>query len=339
MKSSQQSVIQPLRVIQFGTGPMVHAAPVAQALRNLPEYYQLEAIIEENDELKANAKKNPVYDGIPFITWEEALAYDPDAFIVETEEHSLVAAAIRCLEAGYPVYMDKPGSEDCEQFHYMCDLAKKKGLVLSLGYMFRHNPAVKYAHELADSGKLGEILNIETQMSVSSGTEYRKTLSRFGGGMMYYLGCHMIDLIVSFCGFPDEVIPMNTRSNMDGVDCVDQGFCVYKYKRGLAFVKSNATEINSAFRRSVVISGTKGTFEIRPMEIYLDSLDTVETLAWETLDNEEPWKDHRKEVKFDPVRRYDELLISFYRYVTGNEKNPYTYDYEAKLHDLIMKSC
>lgn len=331
--------MKPLKVIQFGTGPMVHAAPIAKALKNLPEYYHLEAIIEENEELREKAKMCPAYEGIPFITWEEALVYHPDAFVVETEEHSLVPTAIRCLKAGYSVYMDKPGSENCEQFHEMCDLAKEKGLVLSLGYMFRHNPAVKYAHELAASGKLGEILNIETQMSVSSGLDYRKTLSRFGGGMMYYLGCHMIDIIVGFCGFPEEVIPLNTRSNMDDLDCVDQGFCVYKYSKGISFVKSNATEINSAFRRSIIISGTKGTFEIRPMEIYLDSMDTVETLAWETLDNEEPWKDHRKEVKFKPVRRYDALLISFYEYVTGKKENPYTYDYEAKLHDLIMKSC
>lgn len=61
----------------------------------------------------------------------------PDAFIVETDEHQLTANAIRSLEAGFHTYVDKPGSEDTAAFHRMCDLAKNRNLVLSLGYMFR----------------------------------------------------------------------------------------------------------------------------------------------------------------------------------------------------------
>ena len=332
--------MEKLRVIQVGTGPMVHAAHLARAMKLLSDTYQLEAIVEENDALRARAMKMEEYADLPFISWEEAVKRHPDAIMVEEDEHRLVPSAIRALEKDFPVYMDKPGSENCQDFHRMCDLAKAKGLPLSLGYMYRENPAVKYAKKLMQEGKLGEILSVEAQMSVSSGTEYRKTLSRFQGGMLYYLGCHLIDLVVSFCGFPQEVIPLNSRSGMDGVDCVDIGFCVYRYPHGTSFVKSTATEINGVFRRSLIISGTKGTFEIRPMEVGLPGKENWnDTYAWETLDNDAPWQDHRVEVKFPKQRRYDGLLLNFAKYVRGEAVNPYSYDYEAKLHDLIMQSC
>ena len=40
--------MEKLRVIQIGTGPTVHAAHAATALRGLSELYTLEAIVEED---------------------------------------------------------------------------------------------------------------------------------------------------------------------------------------------------------------------------------------------------------------------------------------------------
>ena len=329
-----------LRVIQVGTGPMVHSAHLARAMRLLSEDYILEAVVEEDGALRERASQREEFAGLPFISWEEAVKRRPDAVMVEEDEHRLVPSAIRALEEGFPVYMDKPGSENCADFHRMCSLAEAKHLPLSLGYMYRENPAVQYAKRLMREGKLGEILSVEAQMSVSSGTEYRKTLCRFQGGMMYYLGCHLIDLVVSFCGFPQEVIPLNSRSGLDGVDCVDQGFCVYRYPHGTSFVKTAATEINGVFRRSLLVSGSKGTFEIRPMEVGLPGKENRnDTYAWETLTNEAPWQDRRTEVKFPSRRRYDGLLLNFAKYVRGEAENPWTPAYEARLHDLIMQSC
>ena len=257
----------PLRIIQIGTAPMVHSAHAAAALRGLPETFQLEGIVEEDPELLRRAAGNSAFAGLPFLSWEEVLRRRPDALVIETDEHRLVADAIRSLEAGFHTYMDKPGSEDQEEFRRMCRLAAKKNLVLSLGYMFRHNPAVLQALELKRAGKLGEIFSVEAQMSCCNDAGYHRTLPRFRGGMMYYLGCHMIDMVVHFCGFPEEVIPLNARTRSRGVECVDYGFCAYRYPNGVSFVKTCASEINGVNRRSIVINGTKGSFEIRPIEV------------------------------------------------------------------------
>ncbi|MDD4537373.1 MAG: Gfo/Idh/MocA family oxidoreductase [Lentisphaeria bacterium] len=325
-----------LRVIQIGTGPMVHSAHAVTALRGLDEIYHLEAIVEEDSERRDFIRNTPPYAGLPFISWEEAQRRNPDAFIIETDEHRLVENAIRSLEAGYHTYMDKPGSEDAAQFHRMCRIAEKNRRVLTLGYMFRGNPAVQYALELKKQGKLGRIFSVEGQMSCPGGPGYRRTLPRFKGGMMYYLGCHLIDMVVHFCGFPDEVMPMNTCTGIDE-DCIDYGFCVFRYKNGLSFVKTCAAEVNGNARRSIIISGTQGSFEIQPIELpRKDGWD--DTIARETIGIQAGF-DNSHPVSFPPHRRYDWLFQNFAKYIRGEAVNPYSGEYEAKLHDLILQAC
>ncbi len=328
-----------LRVVQVGT-EHDHAPAFMDAISHIPEYYDLIGIIEEKENpdcqsaiMSWSADRFP-----PYITWEQAFELKPDAFVIETTELEMVENAIRALEAGYHVYMDKPGSEDTEQFHRMCNIAKEKNLVLCLGYMYRYNPAVLHAKKLMEEGKLGEIFSVEAQMSVRHQNTKRAWLSRFQGGMLYFLGCHLIDLVVQFCGFPDEVIPMNANTGIDGNNSIDLGFCAYKYKNGYSFVKTCATEINGYERRQLVINGSLGTIEIKPLERNLDG-GRINSEYRETLNNDVPWRDNSTTTVCEPYFRYDEMFKSFYEYVCGIKQNPYTYDYEAKLHDLIMESC
>ena len=82
-----------------------------------------------------------------------------------------------------------------------------------------------------------------------------------------HVGCHLIDLVVQFCGFPDEIVPFNVGTKLRGVECIDCGFAVLRYRDGVSFVKTAATELNGVNRRSLVICGEKATVEIRPLEI------------------------------------------------------------------------
>ena len=61
--------------------------------------------------------------------------------------------------------------------------------------MYRYNAAVKYCKELKESGKLGDIFSVEAQMSVYHDSEKRKWLNKFNGGMMFFLGCHLVDIV------------------------------------------------------------------------------------------------------------------------------------------------
>ncbi len=329
---------KPLRVIQVGAYPYVHAAHIAGAVRAMPEEYELCGLVTEDDASSACAGRDRVYAGLRRMTWEEAVSEKPDAFLIENEEHSIVPAAIRALDAGFPVHIDKPGGEDHEEFAAMCRLAKDKKLPLSVGYMYRHNPAVLYALGLAREGKLGEIISVEGQMSCLGDDGYRRSMLRYGAGMMFYLGCHMTDLAVHFLGFPEKAVPFNVRTGYHGIDCYDSTFCVLCYPKGASFVKVSCMEQNGRERRQFVISGTEGTVEIRPIEAP-DGHGADRMYAKVTLGERKPDFDKSEPVSFGPHRRYDGLLHSFASYVRGEAVNPYTPDYEEKLHALILETC
>jgi len=154
------------------------------------------------------------------------------------------------------------------------------------------------------------------------------------GGMMFFLGCHLIDLIYQIQGEPTEIIPLNCSTGFDGVTGTDYGMVVYKYPNGISFAKTCACEYGGFMRRQLVICGEKGTIEIKPMEIILPG--GQRTVYSETYDAEwfKPWNSCESEL-YD---RYDDMMRNFAEMVRGKE-NPYSYDYELGLYELLLRSC
>lgn len=276
------------------------------------------------------------------MTAEELLNYpDLDAVCIETEDRALTKYAIAAAEKGLHIHMDKPGGIDSAKFDRLIDIAKEKGIVFHTGYMYRYNPAVLQLKEDIKNGKLGEVYAVESQMNCKHEADKRTWLGNYPGGMLYYLGCHLIDLIYSIMGEPEEVIPLNTSIGTDGVDAEDFGMVVFKYKNGVSFAKSTAVEIGGFERRQLVVCGTKGTVEIKPLEWLAKSVPGV--CAAQITGVREAYGESRHEAA--PYHetavhgRYDAMFRAFAAYVKGEEKNPFDYEYERGLHRLILKSC
>ena len=92
------------------------------------------------------------------------------------------------------------------------------------------------------AGELGRILSVEAQMNCSHPAEVRQWLQDFPGGMMFFLGCHLVDLILQLKGMPDNIIPLNRCTGMDGVTAQDFGMAVFEYPDGISFAKTSACE-------------------------------------------------------------------------------------------------
>jgi hypothetical protein len=41
----------------------------------------------------------------------------------------------------------------------------------------------------------------------------------------------------------------------------------------------------------------------------------------------------------DPFDRYDTMMTHFAEYVNGERETPYTYEYEAQLHKIVLAAC
>ena len=86
-----------------------------------------------NDDLK----HHPSFRDYPLLTEEQLMNAGCDFIMVEGFEYDLPFAAMRCVENGIPVHIDKPVGRDIKAFTDLLRLAKKKKLPLQVAYMYR----------------------------------------------------------------------------------------------------------------------------------------------------------------------------------------------------------
>lgn len=313
-----------------------HSAGKLQCVRKFPEIFEVVGVVPENDERWEAVLRGPAYRDIPRMTEEELLAAGVDAVLVEGFEHELPFVARRFVERGVHVHVDKPAGRDLDAFRDTLRIAKEKHLTVQMAYMYRYNPAYLDCLRLVEEGKLGEIYQVTAVMNVGHTPEKRAWLSQFDGGMMFYLGCHMIDFVYRLLGIPEAVHTFIKSSGIDGVDAPDNTTAILEYKNGASIVQSAAWEIGGFGRRQLVVCGSRGSYEIHPLERPMHAYLTESATAKPFADT----KTERVLPPFDDVgERYDAMMLDFAAMVRGEKQNPYTYEYELGLQKLILACC
>ncbi len=335
-----------IRVAQIGVGHD-HAVDAMLTLQLQKDLYEVVgyAIVPED---AGNAQgflyenKEWAFENIPCMTVDEILNYPGlDAVVIETEDRALTKYALMAAEKGLNIHMDKPGGVDGDEFNELIDMVKEKQLIFHTGYMYRYNPEIIKLKEDIKDGKLGEVYAVEAQMNCLHGIPKRNWLENYPGGMLYYLGCHLIDLVYSIMGEPEAVIPLSTASGTDGVAAEDVGMVVFKYKNGVSFAKSTAVEYGGFQRRQLVVCGSKGTVEMKPIECLMPQVQEVRALQTTTIREvyTDGWFDDGNTRTTEAYGRYDAMFRAFAAYVNGEMKNPYDYEYERRVHKLVLESC
>lgn len=321
-----------IRVGQIGIGHN-HGEEKMRAFRKFPELFEIVGFSEDDEDWLKKRGGLKGYEGLRRFSKAELLS-QCDAIIVETAVPDLTATAMECVQAGKHIHLDKPGSGTLEEFEEMMNTARKNGCVVQMGYMYRYNPAVMKAIEMVRRGDLGKIYSINAEMSTNHGIEYRRWLKTFKGGIQYILGSHMVDLIVYIMGEPHKVTSFLKHSMKDGVDVEDNNLSVLEYEHALAKIYVSSVEVNGYGRRQFVISGSKGTVNICPME------NPIRMTFADNLSNEVIYYDVKKDIEVEAVdrdSRYDVMVQDFYDYVMGTKENPYTYDHDIMVQRVLCK--
>ena len=264
--------------------------------------------------------------------------------MIESGKDSEVYYGQKFAEKGIPIFLDKPGSSNVEEYNKLIDIVEDKKLPFGLGYIYRFNPMVRKALELQKAGELGKAYSVEAHMSVYHDENKRRWLKTFKGGMMFYLGCHLVDAACMFLGFPEQVIPLSTSTGNDGIDSEDFGCAILKYDNGSAYIRTCASEVNGFGRRGITVAGTRGTVQIYPTEQHISSCDTDLDLiskARITLLKEHPnqWGFGGTEYTSDPFNRYAPMLLQFAAQVRGKEGYVMPLCYERKLMKTLALAC
>ncbi len=254
-----------IRIGQIGTGHG-HAAGKMDTIRKSDEY-EVVGIVEPDPERRAQAEKSKTYAGLPWITEEQLLnTAGLQAVAVETIVKDLVPTAARCIAADKHIHLDKPGGETLPAFRALLDDATRRKKTVQMGYMFRYNPAFQLCFQLVREGALGEIFSIDTAMSKLLSPADRQGLLPYPGGSMFELGGHIIDAVISVLGRPEKVTAHRRSVSALGDGWSDNDLAVFDYPKATVTVRSAMVEVDGGARRQFVVCGTKGTFDIRPLE-------------------------------------------------------------------------
>jgi predicted dehydrogenase len=123
-----------------------------------------------------------------------------DAVMVATSHDALYECSLAAVRAGKHVLTEKPVGMDEKEAAQLEDAVTRADICFMAGYSFRYFAAWQKAHELLQSGAVGEIHTIVGSMNIGPMSAGWRASPDTGGGPMLYVGSHMIDQILWYLG-------------------------------------------------------------------------------------------------------------------------------------------
>ncbi len=321
-----------IKLGQIGIGHN-HGEPKMIAARRFLELFEIVGYAEENERWIEKRGSLSAYKGLARMSIEEIIEKS-DALLIESDVWDLTKYAQMCIDAGKHIHMDKPASGTLAEWHHLLNCAEAKKLVIQMGYMYRYNPAILRCLEHIKNGNLGEIYSINAEMSTFHKPEYRRWLQNFNGGIMYILGSHLVDIIVYILGEPKKITPYLMHSRLDGIDLADNDLAVLEYDNALVRIFVSSVEVNGYGRRQFVVSGSRGTVNIMPIENPCKMTYSDISIATSC------YADMKNEIMINDIangHRYDGMMRDFYAYIIGEKQNPFTYEHDFTVQKVISE--
>ena len=149
------------------------------------------------------AKLHGISEDMCFESWEQLLALGKiaDAAIISTMDRDHFAPAMKAIEVGYDLLLEKPVSPTLEECREIERAATEKGVNVLVCHVLRYNRFFRALKKLIDDGKVGRIINVEHTECVGDmhyshsyvrGKWHNAEESSF---MLLAKSCHDIDII------------------------------------------------------------------------------------------------------------------------------------------------
>jgi predicted dehydrogenase len=139
-----------------------------------------------------------------FSSEEAALKAPSDIAIVAVTNNALTPVAIKALQAGLHVLVEKPAALSLKELSGLEAAAAKAGRAVKVGFNHRFHPSLLKARELVDSGKMGPLMFLRARYGhggrLGMEKEWRFQPALGGGGELIDQGVHLLDLIHWFFG-------------------------------------------------------------------------------------------------------------------------------------------
>lgn len=227
-------------------------------------------LAEERSRLAGIVTRNPAKAapyGVPaFATLEAALAEsDAAAVYVASPVFLHASQSIAALAAGRHVLCEKPMAMNLPEAEKMVAAARASGRAFGIAYYRRTYPKVHRAMELIRQGAIGQpVLAWATSHSEAVGENSARSWlldpARAGGGPLYDIASHRIDLLNFFFGEPARATGQLSNA-VHGFAVEDSATVMIEYKnklRAVVDVRWHSRIDRDEFR----IVGTEGELDL-----------------------------------------------------------------------------
>jgi predicted dehydrogenase len=208
-----------IRMVQLGIDHP-HAAAYRQTLALFPDRIQVVGFLAREGDATIVA---PPFGDVPvFHSLDDLLSgVRFDAAHVMLRENEMGEAMLRMARAGIHLWAEKPVAQKAADLLPVAVAIAEKNLVFTSGYQSRFYPTTRYAQRLVRNGLLGPLTF--AQMTTTTTTAllrrpdgplgYLFDPAISGGGVLHWLGCHMVDLLLAILGeTPTRVSAVTTQN-------------------------------------------------------------------------------------------------------------------------------
>jgi predicted dehydrogenase len=314
-----------------------HATGKTRVMRE-NENVELCGVFEPSPDVRDWLGENSVYEGVRWYSSKEKFLDDDSIQCIACQGRvsENLAFAKEALEHGKHVWLDKPAGDDLDEFRSVLDLARQKGLLLQLGYMFRTNAAFEFIYDWVKSGKLGQIFSVRGRMSSpgnSSDDHWKRWDSRGEreGGIMFVLLCHLIDQVVGLLGRPDSVTPYLRHEGEKYPWFQNNTAAVFEYPNALAIVESTCLEHDSGKSRRFEVYGSRGTAIIEPLE--------PPSLRLCLDEDRDGFKKGWQDIPVEARPRYMDNLDSIIGVIRGEKDPDRTLEHELDVQETVLRAA
>jgi predicted dehydrogenase len=240
------------------------------------------------------AKRVALTLGIPkaYGSYDELLSdSEIDAVYIPLPNHLHVEWAIKAVEAGKHVLLEKPVGLSSKQAEGLIQVSKKKPqLKIMEAFMYRHHPQWQKAKKMVEDGHIGKLKTIQSVFSYyNTDPNNIRQNPDFGGGGLMDIGCYCISLSRFIFG--------QEPKRVNGIVEFDPIFKTDRMASGILDFSTGTSTFTCStqlmpFQR-VNIFGEKGAIEIeipfnappdKPTRLWLNTTEKTEEITFDICD-------------------------------------------------------
>lgn len=232
------------------------------------------AVAEEDESLRNQFAQDFNLKG--YAHWQELFNQEEiDLAAIFLPHIDCPDAALAAIEKGIHLLIEKPMTIDSQSAEKIVRTAKEKGVMVTTHYGWRFHPVVKDIKNLIEDGVLGQIIGCQGRCAagrleryIEGHAEWMLDARKSGGGPMYNLGVHWIDLFIYLLGEKiTSVMGKNVKINQN-YNIEDNSFALATFKNGAVLNLDISYTVPDSYPHGrdlyIGIRGTKGVISWAP---------------------------------------------------------------------------